>query len=69
MKSVVIYDSAYGNTAEIATIINQNLEKIGESTKYLAQDAPKDVSGYDLVVIGSPTQGGMHTEAMRTYLD
>lgn len=69
MKLVVIYDSAYGNTAEIATIINQNLEKIGESTKYLAQDAPKDVSGYDLVVIGSPTQGGMHTEAMRTYLD
>lgn len=69
MKSVVIYDSAYGNTAEVATIINDSLEKFGESSKFLVAEAPGDVSGYDLVIIGSPTQGGTYTVSMKAYLD
>ena len=62
MKTLIIYDSAYGNTGRVALAIAQAL-----SDKYAVQlvrvDEADDaaLAGIDLLVVGSPTQGGRPT--------
>jgi flavodoxin I len=67
MKTLVIYDTLYGCTEKIARAIGGAIKgevkvvKVGES----------DAAGpgaYDLIIIGSPTQGGRHTQAMQAFL-
>lgn len=55
MKSLVIYCSAYGNTQKVA-------EEIAKTIKCQAIEAKDvkeaDLKGIDLLIVGSPTQGG-----------
>ncbi len=68
MKAIIIYDSFYGNTEKIANSIAQGIG--GEVKVVKAGDAKAAEAGsYDLVFIGSPTQGGRHTAAMKAFLD
>jgi flavodoxin len=68
MKSLVVYDSSYGNTEEIADAIGKAL---GEGTRVLAanqaQDA--DLAQLDLLVVGCPTQGGRPTAPITQLID
>jgi flavodoxin len=68
MKALVIYDSLYGNTEKIAQAIAKS---IGEEAKAVGVGEVKvaDIDKYPFVIIGSPTQGGRHTVAMKTFLD
>jgi flavodoxin I len=68
MKALVIYDSLYGNTEQIAKAIGGAL---GEDSKVVKAGEAKaaDIVPYSLIFIGSPTQGGRHTPAVRTFLD
>ena len=67
MKAVVIYDSAYGNTARIAEAIANGIGP--DAHVYSIRTlAAVDLPMVDLVVVGSPTQGGQPTEAMRRWL-
>lgn len=68
MKALVIYDSLYGNTEAIAKAIaagftgDVRLKKVGDVT-------PDDIAWSKFFVIGSPTQGGRPTQAIRDFLD
>jgi flavodoxin I len=65
MKALVIYESMYGNTAEIAAAIAAALQadilKAGQAT-------PVNLSGVDLLVIGSPTHGFRPTEDTTSFI-
>lgn len=69
MNSLVVYDSQYGNTEQIAQTIAQTLSEFGtahaQPVSKMGVDALRDV---DLVVLGSPTQGWRPTSAMLVFL-
>ena len=69
LKSVVIYDSLYGNTEEIAMAIGSSLNEVGESVILRVGDVKMDMlQGVELVIVGSPTQGFNSTEALKVFL-
>jgi len=68
MKTLVVYDSWYDNTAEIARAIGRGLTgrvgvvKVRAATNF-------DIRGYDLIIVGSPTHGGLPTPLIQDFLD
>jgi flavodoxin I len=65
MKALVVYDSTYGNTAKIAQAIG---EAIGCQVVRAGEVDPADLQAFDLLIVGSPTNGGHPTEAIRDLL-
>jgi flavodoxin I len=64
MKTLVVYDSVYGNTETIAQAIGDALP--GEvDVLRVGQVNAGDVEAVDLLVIGSPTHGAFPTEAVQ----
>jgi flavodoxin I len=67
MKVLVVYDSVYGNTVQIARAIggaisgNVKVLHAGEASRL-------DLTGVDLLIIGAPTQAGRPTPAMQGFL-
>jgi flavodoxin len=57
MKTLVIADSAYGNTIEVARRIADTFALDGRMMRPSAFGLG-DLDGVDLLIIGSPTQGG-----------
>jgi flavodoxin I len=64
-RVLVAYDSAYGNTEKvakaIATISEAQVHQVSELN-------PKDIHDLDVLIVGSPTQGGRPTPAMQKFL-
>lgn len=68
MKTIVVYDSVYGNTKTIAEAIAGALP--GEVRLQAASGAgTSGLEAGDLLVVGAPTQGGRPTEAAKGFLD
>lgn len=65
MNALVIYDSKFGNTARIAEKVSAVL---GAKAVSVLQAKPESVAGLDLLVLGSPTQGGRPTTAIQDFL-
>lgn len=61
MKTLVIYDSKYGNTERIAQAVG---EAIGGQVLRVSEVNPADLKGFDLLIIGSPTHGGFPAEGI-----
>jgi flavodoxin I len=69
MRTLIMYDSQYGNTEKIAQAIGAPLQQHGEViTIRIADVNPEMFTGIDLLVVGSPTQQFRATEAMREFL-
>ncbi|MBL8930477.1 MAG: flavodoxin family protein [Kineosporiaceae bacterium] len=69
MRVHVVYDSAYGNTELIATAVAQVLRSSHEVAAYrVGETPPFPLDPGDLLVVGSPTQGGHATPAMEHFL-
>ncbi len=67
MKTLVVYDSAYGNTEKIARSIGAALS--GEVSIRRVLDANAvDMQSIDLLVVGSPTQGGRPTKPIQDFI-
>lgn len=68
MKAMVVYDSASGNTRQIAEAICRAL---GADTRVYRPDVVDGnaLKHVDLLVIGSPTYGGRPTEAIARMMD
>jgi flavodoxin I len=68
MKTLVVYDSVFGNTEQVARRIAEalpgtvKLVKVGGAT-------PQELSGADMLVVGSPTVGGRATKPMQEFLE
>ncbi len=69
MKSLVIYDSLYGNTEKIAQVIGESLGILGEvAIKRVGDVQMEDLVGLDLFILGSPTQKFRATAVMKDFL-
>jgi flavodoxin I len=67
MKTLVVYDSVYGNTEKIARAIGGAIT--GDVKVLQANEAnPAELAGIDLLIVGAPTQGGRPTQAMQGFL-
>ena len=65
MKALVVYDSTYGHTAQIAQAIG---EAVGAEVVRPGEAAPAGLAESDLLIVGSPTHGGWPTEEIRDLL-
>ncbi|MGD0779990.1 MAG: flavodoxin domain-containing protein [Dehalococcoidales bacterium] len=68
MKALVIYDSQYGNTEQIAKAIAEALGDKSMAVK-IGQVKAAEIADYSYIIIGSPTQGGRPTAAIQTFLN
>ncbi len=70
MRSLVIYDTQFGNTEKLAHAIVARLESYGRTRVVAVADAA-DVSleNVDLLVIGGPTQGHRARKPLRDWVD
>jgi flavodoxin I len=68
MKTLVIYDSQYGNTEQVAKAMAEALGKEAKAVK-VGQVKAADIKAYSYIIIGSPTQGGRATPATMTFLN
>lgn len=68
MTTLIIYDSQFGNTEKIAQAIGSGIS--GE-VKVLRASAAKlaDLESVDLLIIGSPTQGGRATQSVQNFIN
>lgn len=70
MKALIVYDSFYGNTEKIAKAIASALTPSGEVKVLRAGEAnTSDLASLDLLIVGSPTQGGRPTPAIKETLN
>jgi flavodoxin I len=67
MKALVVYDSVYGNTEKIAQAVGEALNN-GTRVVRVGEAAPTELATLDLLIIGSPTQGGRPTKPMQDFL-
>jgi flavodoxin len=65
MKTLLIYDSVFENTAAVARAIGTAL---AADVQYVRDADPRDAAAAGLLVVGSPTHGGRPTPAIATYL-
>lgn len=70
MNSLIIYDSMYGNTEKIASAIYKSIISPNKSKMVKINEANiKDLEGINLLIVGSPVQGGRPTQNLQMFLD
>jgi flavodoxin I len=68
MKTLVVYDSVYGNTEIIARAIGDAIP--GEVEVQQVGDVNVSaLKAYDLLILGSPTHGALPTEAVQNLIE
>ncbi len=68
MKTLIIYDTQYGCTEKIARAIGEGIG--GEVKTVKAGEASAfELGAYDMLVVGSPTQGGRQTIPVKEFVD
>jgi flavodoxin len=70
MKALIVYDSQFGNTAQIARTIAGRLDERLEVRLALAgQLDPVNLPAVDLLLIGCPTQGWLPTLPIQDFFN
>jgi flavodoxin I len=68
MKTLVVYDSVFGNTEKVARAIAAELPGTVRVSRVGAVSA-EELGGTDLLVVGSPTVGGRATKPMQEFVN
>lgn len=68
MKTLVVYDSVYGNTQVIAQAIAGAIPSEFDLL-HVGEASASGLKTYDLLVVGAPTHGGKPSPKARQYLD
>lgn len=69
MNTLVIYDSQFGNTEQVATQIAEALKEFGPvQIEHVEEFQPSTLANLDLLVIGCPTQAWRSTPAIRDFI-
>ncbi len=69
MMVLIVYDSVYGNTEKIARAIAGAITPFGEvKVLRVGEVNPLELGAIDLLIVGSPTQGGKPTPAIQKFL-
>ena len=66
MKALIIYDSFFGNTEQIATAIAGDIE--GGKVLRVSEVKPPVLESVDLLIVGSPTRGFRASEAIQAFI-
>ena len=70
MSNIVVYDSQYGNTRQIAQAIADQLAISGRAyALHVDEVQPGDLMGINLLVVGSPTQQLSATPSIKGWLN
>jgi flavodoxin I len=70
MKTLIVYDSVYGNTEKIARAIAEAITPSGEVRVLRASEAsPSELASIELLIVGSPTHGGRPTPPIQDLLN
>ncbi|MBN2362715.1 hypothetical protein JXL83_01125 [candidate division WOR-3 bacterium] len=64
-KIILIYDTWTRNTEKIAKIVSATAECV----IFKVDDSPKDLSGYDLILVGSPVMRASPTKKILNFLE
>ena len=70
-RTIVIFDTRYGNTEKIAKSLGIGLKLAGLETVCLnvKEVGPESLMGYDLIVEGAPTEKITAPESIKQFLD
>ena len=71
-KIIIVYSSWFGNTGKVAETIGKSISQNEENqvlVKEIKQVDPKDVLGYDVILIGSPNHMGGPTRSAKNFID
>ncbi|WP_215144021.1 flavodoxin family protein [Exiguobacterium qingdaonense] len=69
MNILIIFDSLYGHTEKIAHVMQEELSKDHEARmEHVLNIGLGDLAHVDLVIIGSPTNGGSEMEDIKLFL-
>jgi flavodoxin len=67
MKTLIVYDSVYGNTEKVARAIGAAMG--GEvEIRRAAEVKDSDLWSVELLIVGSPTQGGRPTKPIQDFV-
>lgn len=67
---IVIFDSLFGNTQKIAKAITTAFKTTSKvRLAHVSEVGSDDLKPHDLVIVGSPTQGGRPTVTLSTFLE
>jgi flavodoxin len=70
MKTLIVYDSVYGNTEKIAKAMAEAIAPLGEAKVLRVGEAnPSELESFDLLIVGSPTHAGRPTPAVQDFLN
>lgn len=70
MKVLIIYDSFFGNTEQVAQAMATALSRQAEVTAYrVGEVTPEQLTGLDLLIVGSPTRGFRPTPAIKKLIE
>lgn len=70
MSIAIVYDSIFGNTGEVARAIAAALGPAGDVSLVPVHEAKSlDLSGVELLIVGSPTRGFRPTPAISEFVE
>ncbi|MCL4514297.1 MAG: flavodoxin family protein [Firmicutes bacterium] len=70
MKTLIVYDSVFGNTEQIAQAIGKSIGSEESVEALRAGDMkPEHLIGLRLLIVGSPTRGFRPTKVITDFLD
>ena len=68
MSILIVYDSIFGNTGQVAKAMADELERTDEVKLASVQEARTlDLTGFDLLLVGSPTRGFRPTPEIQEF--
>jgi flavodoxin I len=68
MKTLIVYGSQFGNTEKIAKAIGSAVGNEVKVTRPIEVDTNR-LQAFNLLIVGSPTQGGRPTPALQKFLE
>jgi flavodoxin len=69
MNALIIYDSFFGNTEQIARAIDTALQETATvEVKQVKEVDPEDITNAQLLIVGSPTRAFQPTGAIKQFL-
>ncbi len=68
MKAWIVYDTLWGNTERIARSVGEAVGG-GVRVSRVGEVDPSEAETVDLLIVGSPTQGGAPTQAIQGFLN
>jgi flavodoxin len=68
MKTLILFDSYFGNTEQIARAVAHSFDPATTVAKRCNEVSIADLDGVTLIIIGSPTRGFRPTEAITAFM-